>query len=60
MTKLPATGGIIARRGKTHWRVHQEYILPSVRNSAFKLFLNVIAMIGKLVDSVNTGNKLRK
>ena len=57
---LPATGGITASSGKTHCLVHHEYIRPSVRNRAFKLFLNVIAMIGKLVDRVKTGNKLRK
>lgn len=57
---LPATGGINASSGKTHCLVHHEYILPSVRNKAFKLFLNVIAMIGKLVDKVKTGNKLKK
>ena len=35
-------------------------ILPSVRNSDFRLFLRVIAMIGKFVERVNTGNRLRK
>lgn len=30
------------------------------RNSASKLFRNVMAIMGKLVDSVNTGNNVRK
>ena len=59
-TYIPAIGGIKANNGNTHWRVHHEYIRPSVRKRAFKLFLRVIAMIGKFVDRVKTGNKLRK
>ena len=35
-------------------------ILPSVRKSAFRLFLSVMAMMGKLVERVNTGKRLRK
>ena len=34
--------------------------LPSVKNKVFRLFRSVMAIIGKFVDSVNTGKRLRK
>jgi hypothetical protein len=35
-------------------------LLPSVKNKAFRLFLRVMVMIGKLVERVKTGNRLKK
>ena len=53
-------GGIIVAMGKIILSTKKEYVLPSVRHNVFKLFLRVIAMIGKLVLRVNTGNRARK
>ena len=52
-------GGIRASRGKSTVLVQYEYIRPSVRNRAFRLLDSVMAIIGKLVDKVNTGNKAK-
>ena len=58
VTSATEIGGTRAKRGKMHCLVHQEYIRPSVRKSALRLFLRVMAMMGKLVESVMTGYRL--
>lgn len=56
------TGGTTVTTGKIAFLKIKLYdsSLDVSRNKLCKLFLSVIAMIGKLVDSVKTGNKARK
>ena len=53
-------GGTKANNGNRAVLVQYEYILPSVRNNALRLLLRVIAMMGKFVLRVKTGNNERK
>ena len=61
VTKASAVGGISARRGNKTRRMKKLYSISSrCRNNCFKLFLRVMAIIGKEVLSVNTGKSVKK
>ena len=49
----------MARRGNRSLDVKNEYLLVSLRKSALRLLRKVIAIIGKFVLNVNTGNSSR-
>lgn len=49
----------MARSGKRHREVKKEYRRVSLRKRPLRLFRRVMAMMGKLVLKVNTGNSSR-